>query len=44
VTVTMHLFVTCFKDLKTGSFGLEHYIGHMMVTDDNRIALIATNK
>jgi len=34
----------CFKDLESGSFGLEHYMGHMMVTDDNRNAVLATNK
>jgi len=47
VVTVMRLFVmrgTWLKVLESGSFGSEYYIGHLMTTDDNRIAIIATNK
>jgi len=33
-----------FKDLESGRFGSEHYVSHLMVSDDSRAAVLATNK
>jgi len=35
---------TLFEDMESESFGSEHYVCHLMVMDDNRTAVVATNK